>query len=150
MATSSIFGGEHLPEPIAGRDTDALGPSDNSDSGSDAQGAYGDGELGSDSDAAGTGERASVEGMDSSDRDILPDHVIRDGQEGMRADIDDTGAVSDDADADTALDELDEDADEDLDDAGDDAGVASDGDVDELALDDDLDATDDGDATADR
>ncbi len=75
MATSSILGGEHMPEPVRGRGTDALGPSDNSDSGSDAQGAYGEGELASDSDAAGTGERASIEGMDRTNADILPDHV---------------------------------------------------------------------------
>jgi hypothetical protein len=75
MATSSILGGEQLPEPIAGKGTDALGPSDNSDSGSDAQGAYGEGEMDSDSDAAGTGERGSVEGEDRSGSDILPDRL---------------------------------------------------------------------------
>ena len=76
MATSSILGGAHLPEHVRGKDTTALGPSDNSDSGSDAQGAYGDDEMASDSDAAGTGERASVgPGLDPSDTDILPDHI---------------------------------------------------------------------------
>ena len=76
MATSSILGGAHLPEHVRGKDTNALGPSDNSDSGSDAQGAYGDDEMASDSDAAGTGERASVGlGLDPSDIDILPDHI---------------------------------------------------------------------------
>ena len=76
MATSSILGGHHLPEHVRGKDTNALGPSDNSDSGSDAQGAYGDDEMSSDSDAAGTGERASVgPGLDASDADILPDHI---------------------------------------------------------------------------
>jgi len=80
MATSSILGGDHRPRPVSGRDTDALGPSDNSDSGSDAQGAYGDSEMASDSDAAGTGERASIEGMDRSDTDILPDHVVREDE----------------------------------------------------------------------
>lgn len=96
MATSSILGGEHAPEPIRGRGTDALGPSDNSDSGSDAQGAYGDGELASDSDAAGTGERASIEGMDRSDRDILPDHVERE----FDATSDDAEEIGIDSDAD--------------------------------------------------
>ena len=97
MATSSILGGEHMPEPIAGKGTDALGPSDNSDSGSDAQGAYGEGELASDSDAAGTGERASIEGMDSSDRDILPDHVERepDASSADDTDIDSLDDVDD-------------------------------------------------------
>ena len=76
MATSSILGGTHLPEQVTGKDTDALGPSDNSDSGSDAQGAYGEGEMSSDSDAAGTGERASAgSGMDREDADILPDRI---------------------------------------------------------------------------
>jgi hypothetical protein len=39
MATSSISGGSHIPEEINGKDVHALGPSDNSDSGSDAIGA---------------------------------------------------------------------------------------------------------------
>ena len=117
MATSSILGGEHLPEHVRGKDTHALGPSDNSDSGSDGQGAYGDEEMSSDSDAAGTGERASAgSSMDLSDADILPDHIeggedefgLEDG-----ADIDDGQAVTDVHDL--ALDESDdeEDGDED-------------------------------------
>ena len=76
MATSSILGGAELPEEVAGKDTLSLGPSDNSDSGSDALGAYGPGELASDTDAMGTGERASVDGRSgASGADILPDHV---------------------------------------------------------------------------
>lgn len=76
MATSSILGGSHVPEEISGKDVHALGPSDNSDSGSDAVGAYGDDELASDTDAAGTGERTSVGPMgDESDADILPDRI---------------------------------------------------------------------------
>ena len=77
MATSSILGGSQLPEEISGKDMHALGPSDNSDSGSDAVGAYSEEELASDSDSAGTGERASVGvGLDSQpDADILPDHI---------------------------------------------------------------------------
>lgn len=76
MATSSFLGGQHVPEHVRGKDTNALGPSDNSDSGSDAQGAYGDEEMSSDSDAAGTGERASVgPGLEAFDTDILPDHI---------------------------------------------------------------------------
>lgn len=78
MATSSLLGGSELPGPVSGKDTDALGPSDNSDSGSDAQGAYGDDELHSDSDAVGTGERATVgRGRERAGRDILPDHIER-------------------------------------------------------------------------
>ena len=89
MATSSILGGDRVPLTPAGRDTDALGPSDSSDSGSDVQGERGfdaldDGQiggdragLGSDSDASGTGERGAavrdseiVEGAD-----IAPDRI---------------------------------------------------------------------------
>ncbi|MDB5885661.1 MAG: hypothetical protein JWR74_1832 [Polaromonas sp.] len=76
MATSSILGGSRAPEEISGKDLHSLGPSDNSDSGSDAVGAYGDDEMSSDSDAVGTGERASaglVHGV--SDADILPDAI---------------------------------------------------------------------------
>jgi hypothetical protein len=76
MATSSILGGSHMPEEISGKDVHALGPSDNSDSGSDAVGAYGEDELDSDTDAAGTGERASVGTLgDQPDADILPDRI---------------------------------------------------------------------------
>lgn len=90
MASSSILGGQHLPEHVRGKDTNALGPSDNSDSGSDAQGAYGDDEMSSDSDAAGTGERASVgPGLDPSDADILPDHV--EGEEDESPSVNGTG-----------------------------------------------------------
>jgi hypothetical protein len=76
MATSSILGGSQIPEEISGKDVHALGPSDNSDSGSDAVGAYGEDELDSDTDAAGTGERASVGTVgDHPDADILPDRI---------------------------------------------------------------------------
>lgn len=94
MATSSILGGERAPVQSTGRGTDALGPSDSSDSGSDVQGERGfdalepgqiggdRADLGSDSDALGTGERGSavhdsdiVEGAD-----IAPDRI--DGAEG--------------------------------------------------------------------
>ena len=75
MAHSSILGGERAAPRARGRDTDALGPSDSSDSGSDVQGERpsatgpdtpGDidaaltADLASDTDAAGTGERASA------------------------------------------------------------------------------------------
>ena len=76
MTSSSILGGQRLPEHIKGKDTNALGPSDNSDSGSDAQGAYGTDEMSSDSDAEGTGERASAgPGLEACDADIMPDHI---------------------------------------------------------------------------
>ena len=76
MATSSFLGGSLRSEDGSGKDLHALGPSDNSDSGSDAVGAYGDDELASDSDASGTGERAAVgTGRSHFDADILPDHI---------------------------------------------------------------------------
>ena len=76
MATSSILGGALSPEEISGKDIHALGPSDNSDSGSDAIGAYSEDELASDTDSSGTGERASVEpNLEQTDADILPDPI---------------------------------------------------------------------------
>lgn len=112
MKTSSILGGQHLSGHVRGKDTNALGPSDNSDSGSDAQGAYGDDELASDSDAVGTGERASA-GADMvlSDADILPDHIEGEEDESLSDD-----GIDLDADLaevhDLAVDESDDDEDE--------------------------------------
>lgn len=74
MAYSSILGAEVAPTHPAGRDSDRLGPSDNSDSGSDTVGTP---EAHADSDSRGTGERASVtpgEGREGGD--ILPDRVV--------------------------------------------------------------------------
>ena len=94
MSTSSILGGSHLPEEISGKDLHALGPSDNSDSGSDAVGAYGADELAGDSDAAGTGERAAVgTGRGRHDADILPHHIEQ--APGNLADADADDAASD-------------------------------------------------------
>lgn len=91
MATSSILGGSQMPEEISGKDIHALGPSDNSDSGSDAIGAYGEDELASDSDAAGTGERASVGTVgEHPDADILPDRIEQVTGAGSGNDLDDT------------------------------------------------------------
>jgi len=89
METSSILGGDRAASRPAGRDTDLLGPSDSSDSGSDVQNERGfdaldPGEIGGDradlhanSDAGGTGERAAavhdtdiVEGAD-----VAPDRI---------------------------------------------------------------------------
>jgi hypothetical protein len=80
MSYSSILGADTAPVQPSGRDADLLGPSDNSDSGSDAQGTY---EAYADSDAVGTGERASAtpgEGREGAD--ILPDHIVRMDAEG--------------------------------------------------------------------
>jgi hypothetical protein len=89
MANSSILGGERPPVQPKGKDTGALGPSDSSDSGSDVQagephtalpddmaggGAYAP-ELATDTDAAGTGERASADEGVAADADLLPDRT---------------------------------------------------------------------------
>ena len=81
MATSSILGGDPAPTWPRGSDVASLGPSDSTDSGSDARGGFDFDELSSDTDAEGTGERSSVDPLNvRSDADILPDHV-----EGMPA-----------------------------------------------------------------
>jgi hypothetical protein len=88
MAYSSIYGADVAPVQPSGRDSELLGPSDNSDTGSDAMGtpeAYGD------SDAAGTGERASITpGEAREGADILPDRVVRlsEGESPPEEDID--------------------------------------------------------------
>ena len=76
MAYSSINGAEPAPVQPSGRDAGMLGPSDNSDSGSDTIGTH---EAHADSDAVGTGERGSVENDDREAGDILPDRVVRMG-----------------------------------------------------------------------
>lgn len=92
MATSSIVGAERAASQAEGRDTEVLGPSDSSDSGSDVQGEldlaspedldntlFGNVQPGldSNSDAAGTGERgAALTNEEAREgRDILPDRV---------------------------------------------------------------------------
>ena len=84
MATSPLLGGERAPTQAKGRDVEALGPSDSSDSGSDIQGEldlYPDSDLenhlsitpghASDSDAGGTGERGAA----------LPESDVREGDD---------------------------------------------------------------------
>jgi len=86
MSGTSTLDPDNMPvepdrELRKGHGTGALGPSDSSDSGSDLQGARPPGprdtELDSDTDAEGTGERASVGGdtpaPDGGDIDV--DHV---------------------------------------------------------------------------
>jgi len=112
MGTSPLAGGgPQVPKRIPGTGTDALGPSDTSDSGSDIVGAdgavdaddldlssgtnedvrrargagadVGDANLDSDSDSSGTGERAEA-GRDTLRReapDIAPDHIVGTGEE---------------------------------------------------------------------
>jgi hypothetical protein len=96
MAYSSILGAEIAPAQPGGRDAESLGPSDNSDSGSDAIGTF---EAHADSDAVGTGERGAVtpgvEGREGGD--ILPDRIVAAGSddeapdtiEGVSADLTD-------------------------------------------------------------
>ena len=75
MSYSSVYGADMAPTHPSGRDARLLGPSDNSDTGSDALGTY---EAYGDSDAAGTGERGSASPGDAREgADILPDHVVQ-------------------------------------------------------------------------
>ena len=88
MAYSSILGGDTAPANPSGRDADLLGPSDNSDSGSDT---IGTGEAHEDSDSAGTGSRGAVAGPDAEiGGDIMPDRVVNlaDGEGFPEADPD--------------------------------------------------------------
>jgi hypothetical protein len=81
MAYSSILGADSAPEQPSGRDAELLGPSDNSDSGSDTIGTD---EAHADSDAVGTGERGSVApGEDLEGADILPDRVVNAADAGL-------------------------------------------------------------------
>ena len=74
MAHSTLLGADIAPTHPSGRGADALGPSDNSDSGSDAVGTF---EEHADSDSAGTGERGSVDPREVREGgDILPDRVV--------------------------------------------------------------------------
>ena len=88
MAYSSILGADVAPAQPSGRDSGSLGPSDNSDSGSDATGTS---EVHGDSDAAGTGERGSVDPREGREGgDILPDHIVKaEGDGGTEDDLDD-------------------------------------------------------------
>jgi hypothetical protein len=88
MAYSSILGAESAPTQPDGRDAERLGPSDNSDSGSDAVGTA---EAHEDSDSTGTGSRGAVAGRDAREgADILPDRVVNlaDGEGFPEADPD--------------------------------------------------------------
>jgi len=75
MAHSSILGADVAPSHASGREAERLGPSDNSDSGSDTIGTD---EADADTtDAAGTGDRGAVAGSDAREgADILPDRVV--------------------------------------------------------------------------
>jgi hypothetical protein len=102
MAYSSILGADKAPTQPSGRDAELLGPSDNSDSGSDTVGTH---EAHADSDMAGTGERGSVTpgGEAREGGDILPDRVARleDGEGFPEADPDGSEMTDLDVDADS-------------------------------------------------
>jgi hypothetical protein len=102
MDYSSILGAEKAPAQPSGRDAELLGPSDNSDSGSDTVGTH---EAHADSDMAGTGERGSVTpGSEAREGgDILPDRIARlpDGEGFPEADPDGMEMTDLDADADS-------------------------------------------------
>lgn len=106
MAFSSILGADVAPGQPRGRDADLLGPSDNSDTGSDTVGT---GEAHEDSDSVGTGSRGAVAGRDPREgSDILPDRVVNlaegegfpeadpDGMEMTDLDNDDVQGMADD------------------------------------------------------
>lgn len=119
MTNSSILGGTAAPRQADGKDVDLLGPSDSSDSGSDVQGERAmpttpdnPGEWGavvsdrrSDTDAGGTGERASADGGLTTDgSDILPDRVVSvAGEEDELLDDAQTLASDEDSDDDAVL-----------------------------------------------
>jgi hypothetical protein len=131
MSQSSILGGERAPQQASGRDAETLGPSDSSDSGSDIQGATRmktEPEEGleaggatpvvedSDTDAAGTGERAEAVPEGARDgADIAPDRIARSKD---ALDSADSITGNDDAIEALAADDSDDGGDEDLDDAG--------------------------------
>ena len=109
MAYSSILGADQAPTQASGRDSEALGPSDNSDSGSDA---IGTGEIHGDSDASGTGERGAIFGADAEGGgDIMPDGVVQIGQGSGFPEADLDAQELTDLDADTDEDQLDDEAD---------------------------------------
>jgi hypothetical protein len=95
MAYSSITGADVAPTQPSGRDAELLGPSDNSDSGSDAVGTF---EAHADSDSRGTGERGAVAGRDAREgADILPDRVVNLRGAEVLPDDEDPGLVDLDA-----------------------------------------------------
>lgn len=89
MAYSSILGADNAPSEPSGREAELLGPSDNSDSGSDTIGTE---EASQDTiDSTRTGDRGEVAGRDVPEgADILPDEVVNlaDGEGFPEADPD--------------------------------------------------------------
>jgi hypothetical protein len=113
MAYSSIVGTHLAPVLPSGRGSDLLGPSDNSDSGSDARGTA---ESQSDSDSTGTGERGAAYGAEAPEGgDIMPDRVVQIGgghgapeadlSEAIYTDLDDEQELEPDMAVDAEVDE---------------------------------------------
>ena len=75
MANSTLLNdGEDTIDPRRGHANSDLGPSDNSDSGSDRMGLPGGD---SDSDSGGTGDRASVDPTEDGEAaDLIPDEAV--------------------------------------------------------------------------
>lgn len=71
-----------------GNDTGSLGPSDSSDSGSDVAGGTAAGDMASDSDAAGTGERPGVARNDQAGADIGVDRTVDPQDAGLGTGLD--------------------------------------------------------------
>jgi hypothetical protein len=89
MAYSSILGGDIAPQEPSGREAELLGPSDNSDTGSDTIGTIEQHQESTD--GFGTGTRGAVAGPDAEiGGDIMPDRVasIGDGEGFPEADPD--------------------------------------------------------------
>ena len=110
MSTHPLLGGSRAPVQAPGKDIDALGPSDTSDSGSDVQtdlrrtsldeGSEGALPIAHDStsDSAGTGESASADPAPPElDADLLPDRSARvPGEPGDDLDATTAGSLADD------------------------------------------------------
>lgn len=96
MAGGSTLDPDNLPDPSGsaaarkGVDTGSLGPSDTSDSGSDVAGGFAasEDELGSDTDAAGTGDRPGVGTDEAADVDIGFDQVVDASDAGLGTGLD--------------------------------------------------------------
>jgi hypothetical protein len=89
MAYSSILGADRAPLEPTGREAELLGPSDNSDTGSDTIGTIEQHQESTD--GFGTGERGAVAGPDAQiGADILPDRIVNlaDGEGFPEADPD--------------------------------------------------------------
>jgi hypothetical protein len=108
MAYSSILGADAAAQDPKGREAELLGPSDNSDSGSDTIGTA-EADEGT-TDAAGTGDRGAIVGADPREgADILPDRVVNLADDEGFPEADPDGMEMTDLDTDRVQDMADED-----------------------------------------